>query len=262
MFKEGNMRKILIVDDDAEILSILKEYLEELNIIVLMNNTGKGVVEQILREEPHVVILDVNILDISGFDVLRDIRSNPLISFLPVIMLTGQKGENEQIEGLSSGADDYVTKPFDLNVLYARILSVFRRSLMITRTKYDQANLLNHMIHVYLKRNYQVYSKLNNRFDDHPDDWKGFVPDLIIVKKNKVRVFLIESAQTILEETFLKRLEELNMMKYNGQAVDANLVVRSRETYLQCREIIAEYGYQIKIKLITKSSKTRKVPKE
>ena len=253
------MRKILLVDDDKDILEILKDFLEEHQIEVFTNNTGYGVIEQILRQEPNVVILDVNLLDNSGFDILRDIRSNPLTSFLPVIMLTGQKDENAQIEGLSSGADDYVLKPFDLNVLYARILSVFRRSLISTRTRYDQLNLLNHMILVYQKRQYQVFTKLNEKFDSHPSGWKGFVPDLIIMKRNKLRVFLLETAQTILEENFLKRLEELTYLRYKDIKIESNIIVRSKETYRQCYEIIKEYGYDIKIKLITKSVKSGRI---
>lgn len=256
------MRKILLVDDDFEIISILQDYLEEHDLMVFTNNTGDNVIEQIIQNEPNIVVLDVNLKGNSGFDILRKIKSNPLTNFIPVVMLTGESTQNSQIEGLTSGADDYIIKPFNLNVLYARLLTAFKRSLIRTRTKFDQINLLNHLINIYTKRGYDIFSKMNNHFDDSPFNWNAYTPDLIICKKNKTRVFLFESAQSILEEAFLKRLEEISLLKYNEKKVEANLVVRSRETYKQCREIINEYRFNIKMKLITKKMKLRKVIKE
>jgi CheY-like chemotaxis protein len=256
------MQKILLVDDDSEILMLVKEFLKEHEISVIFNDTGNNVIDQILLEEPDVVILDVNLVAKSGFDILRDIRSNPFTEFLPVIMLTGLKDENNQIEGLTSGADDYIIKPFDLNILHARLLAIFRRSLLTTRTKYDQRNLLNHLIGIYSRRHYQIFTKLNNLYESYPQGWLGFVPDLIIRKKNKLRLFLLESAQSILEENFIKRLEKIAGIHYQNLKTEANIIVRSKETYRHCHDIIKEYGFDIKIKLITKSTKPTKVPEE
>ena len=245
------MRKILIVDDDVYILKVLKEMLESHNLTVYTNSTGDNVIEQILQHEPHIIILDVNLNHNNGFDILRNIRRNLLISFIPVIMLTGIVNQNSQIEGLTSGADDYVTKPFGLNVLYARILAIFRRLLVKTRTKYDQINLLHHMVNIYIKRNYQIYTKFLDRYEDHPPQWQGFVPDLIISKKNKTRALVFESAQSILEEPFIKRLEQMSLL--NKDDIEPILVVRSKETLKQCNEIINEYRFNINVKKINRN---------
>ncbi|MEA3522312.1 MAG: hypothetical protein U9R50_05010, partial [Campylobacterota bacterium] len=109
---------------------------------------------------------------------------------------------------------------------------------------------------------YTVFSKFSNRVEEHPNDWKGFVPDLIIMKKNKVRCFIFETAQSILEEQFLKRAEQLSHVSYKDFKIEPNLVIRSKETYRQCAEILKEYEFNIKIKLMKKSTKPKKVLRE
>lgn len=249
------MKKIYIVDDDQSFLDILKDYFGEQSLEVITNNSGDNILSELLRYEPDAVLLDVSMPQNNGFDILRVIRNHALLSNIPIIMVTGESDSNSQIEGLTSGADDYVLKPFDLNVLYARILNLFERTLVKTRTKFDQINLINQMIRIYSKRNYKVYSKLLESFENCPVNWKGFVPDLIIRKKEKIRVFQFESAQSILEENFLKRLEELSNLTFLNDKLEINLVLRSKDTLYQCQRIVREYGYKIKFKLMNKKIK-------
>jgi len=249
------MRRIYLVDDDKSFLEILRDFFESQELQVFTNNTGENVVQELLKYEPDVVLLDVSMPTNNGFDILRQIRKNALINKIPIIMVTGEEDPNSQIEGLTSGADDYVLKPFDLNVLYARVLNLFERTLVRTRTKFDQINLINQLLQIYSKRNYQVYSKMIERFENFPTNWKGFVPDLIIRKKDKLRAFQFESAQSILEESFLKRMEELSNLKLVNDKIEVNLVVRSKETLHQCERIAHEYGYKIKFKLMNKKIK-------
>ncbi|MFP4548205.1 MAG: response regulator transcription factor [Fidelibacterota bacterium] len=257
------MNKIFLVDDDTELLELLQDFLINHDFEVMTNNDGKNVLEQISKFEPSLVVLDVNLPDADGFDILRIIRSNALTASIPVIMLTGEDGVNSQVKGLTSGADDYVLKPFDLNVLYARILNLLKKNIEQTRTKYDQKNLLNHLITIYSKRNYDIYTKHSRRFPDYPSNWNGLIPDLVIIKKNKkCRAFLLESAQSILEERFLRELEKLSVTTWKNELVEGNIVVRSKESLKKCQDIFKEYGFKFKIKLITKSKRRRRYPAE
>ncbi len=249
------MRKIFLVDDDSEILYILKEFFTEHDIEVDMNQTGHHVVEDVLRFAPDAIILDVNLPKKNGFDILKEIRQNALTAFLPVIMLTGNNDADSKIEGLTAGADDYVTKPFDLNVLYARVLNLFKKNNSSTRKKYDQVNLLNHLKSVYARRKYEVFSRFLNNLDDHPKGWQGFVPDMIILKKNKLRAFSIETAQSIIEEDFLKRLEALSTLQYKNKPVDSSIIVRSKTVYKKCITILKENHIKLAVKIIKKRKK-------
>src|SRR6266568_7240437 len=119
------MQHILVIDDDAAVISLLKRGLSYEGFAV---DTAKSGVEglTIARERPSdLVILDVMMPGLSGYDVLQRIRAAD--EHLPVIMLTAKDAPNDQVRGLESGADDYVIKPFTFEVLLARVHSLLRR---------------------------------------------------------------------------------------------------------------------------------------
>ena len=250
---EKSMIKVLVVDDDPEILVLIKEFLSEFNTEVITTSQGLKVMEIILKEEPDVMILDIRMPDIDGLEILRRVRSNPLTSFIPIIMLTGEKSPETQLDGLTLGADDYITKPFDPHLLYARILSVQRRSLVKTRLKYEQTNLLRYLADLYTKRNYEIFTKLLLEYPDFPKFWKGFVPDMIILKKNKARLFCFETTQSILEEDFLVRLKALAESFSRAIKIkDSTVIIRSKENAEIVSRIITENNFHVKIKIYNK----------
>src|ERR1700739_892185 len=119
-------RKILIVDDDAELRDALREQLsplEEFEVIVAENGS-KGV-EAARADQVDVVIMDVGLPDIDGREAVRILRRNGFKS--PIIMLTGHDTDSDTILGLESGANDYVTKPFRFALLLARIRTLLRQ---------------------------------------------------------------------------------------------------------------------------------------
>lgn len=121
----GIARKILVVDDEDAIVSLVKKYLQAEGFAVEGARDGREALTKIADEEPDLVLLDVMLPGIDGLDVLREIRiSHPS---LPVIMLTARAEEADKLLGLGLGADDYVTKPFSLRELSARIKAVLRR---------------------------------------------------------------------------------------------------------------------------------------
>ena len=118
-------RRILVVDDDPAVTSVLRRGLTYEGFTVATAADGRAGLEQIRDQLPDLVILDVMMPELDGFEVLRRIRlADPT---LPVLMLTAKDASSDQVQGLEAGADDYVVKPFTFEVLLARIHTIFRR---------------------------------------------------------------------------------------------------------------------------------------
>ena len=119
------MNRILVVDDEPKIIEVVAAYLASRGFRVLSAGTGRQALEILAREKVSLVLLDLMLPDISGEDVCLEIRRT---SRVPVIMLTAKSGEDDMVNGLSVGADDYIAKPFSLKALLARVEAVLRRS--------------------------------------------------------------------------------------------------------------------------------------
>ncbi len=116
--------RLLIVDDDQELCSMLAEYLGPEGFAVELAGTGTAALDRVARGGLDLVVLDVMLPALSGFEVLRRLRS---VSRIPVIMLTARGEEVDRVIGLELGADDYLAKPFSPRELVARIRAVLRR---------------------------------------------------------------------------------------------------------------------------------------
>ena len=117
--------KILVVDDDANICELLKLYLENDGYNVFVANDGQAAVDTFAAKEPDLVLLDIMLPKMDGWQVCREIRKT---SSAPIIMLTAKGETFDKVLGLELGADDYVTKPFDAKEVMARIKAVLRRT--------------------------------------------------------------------------------------------------------------------------------------
>jgi DNA-binding response OmpR family regulator len=120
--------KILIVDDERSIVGILKTALESDNYKVIEAYTGDAAIRKVYSETPDLILLDLMLTDMTGYEICNKIKKDPLTRSIPIIMLTGM-GEAGRIAGLELGADDYITKPFDLNTLKVKIRNVLRDSV-------------------------------------------------------------------------------------------------------------------------------------
>jgi len=118
--------QILLVEDDVTLATGLKKTLNVEGFVVNCVGTGKAAINSIKAETPDIVVLDIGLPDIDGLEVLRTIR--PGFADLPVLLLTARDSVSDKVAGLDSGADDYLTKPFDIEELIAR-LRVFERRL-------------------------------------------------------------------------------------------------------------------------------------
>jgi phosphate regulon transcriptional regulator PhoB len=121
------MAKILIVDDEKDIADLLSYNLEKERFSTVKAYDGEAALKLVSSAKPDLVILDIMLPKMNGLDVCRAIRRNSETENLPIIMLTAKDDEVDKIIGLEIGADDYITKPFSVKELIARVRSILRR---------------------------------------------------------------------------------------------------------------------------------------
>lgn len=132
---------ILVVDDDKEIVRLLRAYLEQGGYAVQTAHDGQTALHILKREQPDLVVLDLMLPDRDGWDITRLVRADSTTAGIPIIMLTARVEDTDKIVGLEIGADDYVTKPFNPREVVARVRSVLRR--VRTGTQTEKAQVLH-----------------------------------------------------------------------------------------------------------------------
>ena len=125
MSEVGNGQRVLVVEDEASIASFVAMYLKKAGYSVIVAKDGGEVIARAGDDSPSIVLLDLNLPDIDGIDVCRQIRQR---SEVPILMLTARDDDVDKIIGLEVGADDYLTKPFNPRELVARVKSILRRA--------------------------------------------------------------------------------------------------------------------------------------
>ena len=153
--------KILVVDDDLNICELLKLYLENEGYTVFTANDGQAAVDTFAAKTPDLVLLDIMLPKMDGWQVCREIRKN---SSAPIIMLTAKGETFDKVLGLELGADDYVTKPFDAKEVMARIKAVLRR----TKGEGEAAGTVKKVV---------VYDKLEINIENYEMKVDGVVVD-------------------------------------------------------------------------------------
>lgn len=121
-------QRILVVDDDKEIVRILRAYLEKAGFAVLIAYEGETALHSIRSDRPDLVVLDLMLPDRDGWSITRVVREDPTLAALPIIMLTARVESDDKITGLNLGADDYIPKPFNPHEVVARVRAVLRRT--------------------------------------------------------------------------------------------------------------------------------------
>jgi two-component system, OmpR family, alkaline phosphatase synthesis response regulator PhoP len=122
------MSKILIVDDEQDIVELLSYNLEKEGFSTVKAYDGETALKLVKTQKPKLIILDLMLPKVNGLDVCREIRHDPATANIPIIMLTAKADEVDKIIGLEIGADDYMTKPFSVKELVARVRTILRRS--------------------------------------------------------------------------------------------------------------------------------------
>lgn len=120
--------RLLIVEDDYDISNMLKIYFSGLGFDVDTAMRGNDALDKTRQVLPHLIILDIMLPDIDGYEVCRNLRTNTRTSHIPVIFLTQKDERSDRLQGLELGADDYITKPFDIEELKLRVQGAIRRA--------------------------------------------------------------------------------------------------------------------------------------
>lgn len=126
--------RILIVEDDLDVADMLNAYFRVQGYEVQVANWGEDAVKNSLASPPDLIVLDIRLPDIDGYEVARRLRSDRRTKEVPIIFLTDRRGRSDRLHGLELGADDYVTKPFDVQELRLRVRNALRRQNQGTLT--------------------------------------------------------------------------------------------------------------------------------
>ena len=226
------MKKILIIDDEIHIVELLKFNLENNGYKVDYSYDGFDGYLKTKEFQPDLILLDWMLPNISGIVLLKKIRSDADLEQIPVIMLTAKNMEEDKLEGLHDGADDYITKPFSVKEVLARISSVLRRYKYSTNEKEE-----------VLKAN-DIQVNINK----HTVTKNGEEVELTL-KEFQILKLLIENRGNVLTRTFL--LDKIWGYDYYGETRTLDVHIRHLRKKIgdddaQFIETIRGVGYKIK----------------
>lgn len=197
--------KILIVDDEEHIVELIKFNLENNGYKTICAYNGVDAVKFAKKENPDLVLLDVMLPQMDGYDVCREIRKNESIASTPVIMITAKGEEIDKILGLELGADDYITKPFSVRELVARVKAVLRRSkIKDVDTTFSFGN-----VHIDFQKHYVV---------------KGEEKLELTLKEFELLQILIENKGRVMTRDFL--LDKVWGYEYAGETRTVDVHIR------------------------------------
>jgi two-component system alkaline phosphatase synthesis response regulator PhoP/two-component system response regulator RpaA len=126
--KDVKTADVLIVDDDVIVARTIERCLRGESLSVTVVNSGVDALKAARRKPPHLMLLDVVMPGLDGFGVCREMRADPLLADIPILFLTAKSSDQDKITGLKAGADDYLTKPFNVDELILRVRAILRRS--------------------------------------------------------------------------------------------------------------------------------------
>ena len=174
----GNSR-LLVVEDDPDIANMLKIYFTGLHFDVDVANRGSDALEKTKQVLPHLIVLDIMLPDIDGYEVCRTLRTSTRTSHIPVIFLTQKDERSDKLQGLELGADDYITKPFDIEELKLRVQGAIRRSeresLTDPRSGLPAGRLIEEQLRrIIREKNWALLDVRINYFEQFKDVY-GFV---------------------------------------------------------------------------------------
>ncbi|MHB1167311.1 MAG: winged helix-turn-helix domain-containing protein [Carboxydocellales bacterium] len=187
------MTKILVVDDEAHIVELVKFNLEKEGYHVEVATDGISAVEKAQRIIPDLMILDIMLPGMTGLEVCRTLHKNPSTENIPIIMLTAKSEELDKILGLELGADDYMTKPFSPRELVARAKARLRRSQKETERKLGEEHLLDYGEVLIDLEKFQVFVR-GKRMDLTPKEFE------------LVRLFLANPGKVFSRDALLEKI--------------------------------------------------------
>lgn len=178
------MNKLLVVEDEVITSDLLRRYFEMVGYTVVSALTGTDAIKMATEHKPEVIILDIMLPDMDGYDICKRLRSDERTERIPIVFLTQKDERRDRLEGLSLGADDYVTKPFDIEELRLRVHNIINRMggtpLVDARTSLPSLSLLKERLPRLLDDPESVF------LDVQIDHWKDFERQYGPVAANQV----------------------------------------------------------------------------
>ena len=226
------MKKILIIDDEIHIVELLKFNLENNGYKVDYSYDGFDGYLKTKEFQPDLILLDWMLPNISGIDLLKKIRSDETLEQIPVIMLTAKNMEEDKLEGLEDGADDYITKPFSVKEVLARITSVLRRYKYTSNEKIEVLKADDIQVNV----NKHIVTKNGQEIE-------------LTLKEFQILKLLIENKGNVLTRTFL--LDKIWGYDYYGETRTLDVHIRNKKKKIgdndsKLIETVRGVGYKIK----------------
>lgn len=171
--------RLMIVEDDTDISNMLRIYFQSQNYDVIVAQRGEDALEMCRQQLPNIIVLDIMLPDMDGYDVCRRLRGNLRTSHIPIIFLTQKDERSDKIHGLELGADDYITKPFDLEELKLRVKNAMTRaqyeSLTNATTGLPSGRLIEDQLRQLIRRdNWGIIYVGIQGFSEFKDEY-GFV---------------------------------------------------------------------------------------
>ena len=120
-------KRIFIIEDDEDISKLLKFHLEKEGYKIDISNNGENIKKKLLTFKPDLITLDLMIPGSDGFELCKALKSDAQTAYIPIIMITGKDEESTIVAGLELGADDFITKPFNIPILIARVRKLLRK---------------------------------------------------------------------------------------------------------------------------------------
>ncbi len=171
--------RLLVVEDDTDISNMLKIYFSGLGYDVDVAPRGREALDKTRQVLPHLIVLDIMLPDIDGYEVCRNLRTSTRTSHIPVIFLTQKDERSDRLQGLELGADDYITKPFDIEELKLRVQGAIRRSereaLTDPRSGLPAGRLIEEQLRLTIRQSNWAYMDIRINFFDQFRDVYGFV---------------------------------------------------------------------------------------
>jgi diguanylate cyclase (GGDEF)-like protein len=171
--------RLLVVEDDTDISNMLKIYFNGLGYDVDVAPRGREALEKTRQVLPHLIVLDIMLPDIDGYEVCRNLRTSTRTSHIPVIFLTQKDERSDRLQGLELGADDYITKPFDIEELKLRVQGAIRRSereaLTDPRSGLPAGRLIEEQLRITIRQSGWAYMDIRINYFDQFRDVYGFV---------------------------------------------------------------------------------------
>lgn len=171
--------RLLVVEDDVDIGNMLKIYFSGMDFVVDVAVRGSDALEKTKQVLPNLIVLDIMLPDIDGYEVCRSLRTNMRTSHIPVIFLTQRDERSDKLQGLELGADDYITKPFDIEELKLRVQGAIKRSeresLTDPRSGRPAGRLIeDHLRRIIREKSWALLDARVNNFESFKDVY-GFV---------------------------------------------------------------------------------------